>query len=121
TFFTGTRLGLVLATVRFLALARTDLRALPRLVEFPLGGFPCFCTFDFFLRLAMISPASWCSATRTTRAGSKDNRSSSATDPITYQQLVCLAVSASRTLITVTKIHKRITVAEPSLEIWTSL
>jgi hypothetical protein len=48
------RLGLALAAVRFVALA--TLRALPRLAEFPLGSFPRFCTFDRFLRLAMIDP-----------------------------------------------------------------
>jgi len=43
-FFTGARLGLALATVRF------TLRALPRVAAF------LFCTFDRFLRLAMIDP-----------------------------------------------------------------
>jgi hypothetical protein len=53
-FFTGAVLGLALATVRFVALALADLvalRALPRVAEFR------FCTFDPFLRLAMIAPA----------------------------------------------------------------
>ena len=54
-FFTGARLGLALATVRFAAFARADLRALPRLAEFPLGSFPRFCTFARFLRFAMIA------------------------------------------------------------------
>jgi hypothetical protein len=52
-FFTGAGLGLALATVRFVALALADLvalRALPRVAEFR------FCTFDPFLRLAMIAP-----------------------------------------------------------------
>ena len=48
------RLGFTLATVRFAALA--TLRALPRFADFPLGSFPRFCTFDAFLRLAMIAP-----------------------------------------------------------------
>jgi hypothetical protein len=52
-FFTGARLGLALATVRFAAFA--TLRALPRLAE--LRSFARFCTFDAFLRLAMIRPA----------------------------------------------------------------
>jgi hypothetical protein len=53
-FFTGARLGLALATVRFVA-ALDTLRAFPRLAELPLR---CFarCTFDAFLRLAMIDP-----------------------------------------------------------------
>jgi hypothetical protein len=51
-FFTGVRLGLALATARFAAL--DTLRVLRRL--FPLGSFPRFCTFDRFLRLAMIVP-----------------------------------------------------------------
>ncbi len=55
-FFTGAGLGLALATVRFAALA--TLRGLPRLADFPLGSFPRFCTFDCFLRLAMIRPRS---------------------------------------------------------------
>jgi hypothetical protein len=60
-FFNAARLGLALAAVRFVALA--TLRALPRLAEFPLGSFPRFCTFDRFLRLAMIDPLGWCFAT----------------------------------------------------------
>jgi hypothetical protein len=56
-FFTGAGFGLALATVRFGAFAALDtLRALPRLAEFPLRGFPRFWTFDRFLRLAMIVP-----------------------------------------------------------------
>jgi hypothetical protein len=59
-FFTGAGLGLVLATVRFVAFAALDaLRALPRLAEFPLRSFARFCTFDAFLRLAMIAPLVW--------------------------------------------------------------
>jgi hypothetical protein len=59
TFFTGARLGLALATVLFVAFAALDtLRALLRLAEFALR---CFarCTFDPFLRLAMIRPPFW--------------------------------------------------------------
>jgi hypothetical protein len=41
-FFTGARLGLALATVRLVAFARADLRALPRLAEFALRGFARF-------------------------------------------------------------------------------
>jgi CheY-like chemotaxis protein len=56
-FFTGARLGLVFATERFVSFAAlATLRALPRLADFPLGSFPRFCTFDPFLRLAMIVP-----------------------------------------------------------------
>jgi len=62
-FFTAARLGLV-ATVGFVAFAFADfatLRALPRLAELPLRSFARFCTFDPFLRLAMIVPPSgWC-------------------------------------------------------------
>ena len=52
--FDGLGLGLASATVRFAAL--DTLRALPRLTDLPLGSFPRFCTFDPFLRLAMIAP-----------------------------------------------------------------
>ena len=58
-FFTAAGLGLALATVRFVAFAFADLdalRALPRLAEVPLRNFARFCTFDRFLRLAMIAP-----------------------------------------------------------------
>src|ERR1700720_1475882 len=56
-FFTGAGLGLALATVGFVAFAAlATLRALPRLAEFPLRSFARFCTFDAFLRLAMIDP-----------------------------------------------------------------
>jgi hypothetical protein len=56
-FFTGAGLGLALAIVRFVAFAALDaLRALPRLAELPLRSFARFCTFDGFLRLAMIDP-----------------------------------------------------------------
>jgi len=51
-FFTGVRLGFAFATV----FACAALRALPRLAEVPLRGFARFCTFDPFLRLAMIVP-----------------------------------------------------------------
>jgi hypothetical protein len=48
-------LGLALATVRFVGFAAlAALRALPRLAE--LRSFARFCTFDVFLRLAMIDP-----------------------------------------------------------------
>jgi hypothetical protein len=53
-FFTDAGLGLALATVRFVAFPRAaldTLRALPRAVAVFL-----LCTFDFFLRLAMIRP-----------------------------------------------------------------
>ena len=53
-FFIGARFGLAFATVRLVAFARAALRALPRLVELPLRGFARFCTFDRFLRLAVI-------------------------------------------------------------------
>jgi hypothetical protein len=53
-FFTGTDLGLALATVRFAAFAGLDtLRALPRLADFAFRSF-ARCTFDSFLRLAMM-------------------------------------------------------------------
>jgi hypothetical protein len=55
-FFTGVRLGLALAAVRFVAFAAFALRALPRIAVFALRSFARFCTFDFFLRLAMITP-----------------------------------------------------------------
>jgi hypothetical protein len=53
-FFTGAGLGLALATTRFAVLA--TLRALPRLAEFALRSLARLCTFDPFLRLAMIAP-----------------------------------------------------------------
>src|SRR6516165_7563901 len=53
-FFTGAGLGLALATTRFAVLA--TLRALPRLAEFALRSLARLCTFDPFLRLAMIGP-----------------------------------------------------------------
>jgi hypothetical protein len=60
-FFTVARLGLALATVRFVAADFDTLRALPRVAEFRLRCFARFCTSDRFLRLAMISPrAGWC-------------------------------------------------------------
>jgi CspA family cold shock protein len=58
-FFTGARLGLALAGVRFDAFPRAaldTLRALPGLAEFALRSFPRLSTFDPFLRLAMIAP-----------------------------------------------------------------
>jgi hypothetical protein len=54
-FFTGAGLGFALSTVRFAGAALAALRALPRLAE--LRSFARFCTFDAFLRLAMIRPA----------------------------------------------------------------
>ena len=56
-FFTGAGLGLALATVRFAGFA--TLRALLRLAEFALLSLARFCTFDPFLRLAMIFPLFW--------------------------------------------------------------
>jgi hypothetical protein len=54
-FFTGAGLGFAVATVRFGAFAAlAALRGLPRLAE--LRSFARFCTFDAFLRLAMIDP-----------------------------------------------------------------
>ena len=47
-------LGLALATVRFIVAAFATLRALRRFAEVPLRNFARFCTFDRFLRLAMI-------------------------------------------------------------------
>jgi len=49
-FFTGARLSLDLATVRFAVLA--TLRALGRFAELALRGLALLCTFDPFLRLA---------------------------------------------------------------------
>ena len=70
-FFTSARFGLALATVCFAAFARRDLRAFPDVVEFLLRSFPRFCTFDFFLRLAMVHPFSGCRSP-THCVGSKD-------------------------------------------------
>jgi hypothetical protein len=56
TAFFAVRLGFALATVRFGATLDT-LRALLRLAEF-LRSFR-FCTFDRFLRLAMIASMVW--------------------------------------------------------------
>src|SRR5262249_59458911 len=55
-FFTGVRLGFAFATV----FACAALRALPRLAEVPLRGFARFCSFDLFLRFAMIVPRFCC-------------------------------------------------------------
>jgi hypothetical protein len=53
----GARLGLALATVRFVAFAAlTTLRALGRVAEFPLRRFARLGSFPRFLRLAMIPP-----------------------------------------------------------------
>jgi hypothetical protein len=77
-FFAGACLGLALATVRFAAFA--TLRALARLAEFPLCNFARLCTFDPFLRLAMIVPCSgWCFATHF--VGSKEARPSPVKPP----------------------------------------
>jgi hypothetical protein len=66
-------LGLALVTVRFVAFAALDtLRALPRLAELPLRSFARFCTFDAFLRLAMIDPL-LVGAPQRIDARSKDN------------------------------------------------
>jgi len=54
TFLTGAGLGLAFATARFAVLA--TLRALLRLAEFALRSLARLCTFDPFLRLAMIDP-----------------------------------------------------------------
>jgi hypothetical protein len=59
-FFTVARLGLALATVRFVAADFDTLRALPRVAEFLFGSFLRFCALDCFLRLAMISPRAGC-------------------------------------------------------------
>jgi hypothetical protein len=57
-------LGFAFTTVRLLAFACATLRALPRLAEFPLRSFARFCTFNPFLRFAMIDPRSgWYSPT----------------------------------------------------------
>jgi hypothetical protein len=58
-FFTGAGLGFAFATVRFVGFARAALRALPRLAAFPLRSLARLCTFDPFLRLAMIYPLVW--------------------------------------------------------------
>src|SRR3974377_2013193 len=80
-FFTGAGLGLALATTRFAVLA--TLRALPRFAELPLRNFPRFCTFDPFLRLAMIVPWSdSCSATHIDA-----DHQIPATDRGSYQQI----------------------------------
>src|SRR6516162_1895375 len=54
TFLTGAGLGVAFATARFAVLA--TLRALPRLAGFALRSLARLCTFDPFLRLAMIDP-----------------------------------------------------------------
>jgi hypothetical protein len=56
SFVTVPRLDLAFATVRFVVADFASLRALPRLAKFPFRGFARFCTFDPFLRLAMIVP-----------------------------------------------------------------
>ena len=58
-FFTCAGLGFAFATVRFVAFAFAALRALPRFAAFPLRSLARLCTFDCFLRLAMIAPWSW--------------------------------------------------------------
>ncbi len=89
-FFTGARLGLVLAAVRFVAFAALDtLRGLPRLAEFALRSFR-FCTFDAFLRLAMIVPCSgWCSAKALM------DHQVPATHPMSYKQVISAKDGAS--------------------------
>ena len=52
--FPSPRLGLDLATLRFAVWA--TFRALLRLAEFPLRSLARLCTFDFFLRLAILAP-----------------------------------------------------------------
>jgi hypothetical protein len=89
-FFTVARLGLALATVRFVAFTFADLdalRALPRLAEFPLRSFARFCTFDFFLRLAMIAPWAGFLLRNPIDVGSKDNRQVPATYQTSYHQI----------------------------------
>jgi hypothetical protein len=51
-FFIGARFGLALAIVR--VFARAPLWALPRLAELPFRSFARLCTFDAYLRLAMM-------------------------------------------------------------------
>jgi hypothetical protein len=74
-FFAAVRLGLALATIRFVAFAALDtLRAFPRL--FLLGSFPRFCAFARFLLLAMIRPSpGWWSATHDVGSESPGNLS----------------------------------------------
>jgi hypothetical protein len=58
---TDALLGFAFATLRLLSFAGAALCALPRLAEFPFRSFARFCTFDPFLRFAMIDLRSgWC-------------------------------------------------------------
>jgi hypothetical protein len=84
-FLTGARLGLAFATVRCAALA--TLRAFPRVAEFPLRSFPRFCTFDFFLRLAMIAPG---------LVGSMPDQKTTSQVPATYSNELSPDFSLSR-------------------------
>jgi hypothetical protein len=84
-FFTGARLGFALATARFVAFAALDTpRALPRLAEFPLCSFARFCTFDPFLRLAMIDPLVSLMLRNALMSDQKTKRLSPATRPTSY-------------------------------------
>ena len=80
-FFTGAGFGLA---VRFVAFADfAALRALPRLAEFTLRSFPRFCTFDPFLRLAMIDPL----FSLLHRSALMRDHQVAATDPASYHQI----------------------------------
>src|SRR5262249_8702961 len=89
TFFTGARLGLALATVRFTALAA--LRALGRFAEFALLSLALLCTFDPFFRLATnrLPCLRWCLHALTQHGQVPATKQSS------YQQIV-LCVAAPR-------------------------
>jgi hypothetical protein len=87
-FFTGVCLGLALATARFVAFADfAAFRALPRLAEFTLRSFARFCTFDPFLRLAMIEPPLVVALTGYPQgiADQRTNREVSKTYPTSFQ------------------------------------
>ena len=77
--FASPRLGLDLATRRFAVLA--TFRALVRLAEYPLRSLARLCTFDFFLRLAILAPRLVCVPKRI-EFGSEDSRGSSATHSV---------------------------------------
>jgi hypothetical protein len=87
-FFTGARLGLALATIRF-AFPRADLtalRALLRLAELRPRSLARIFNFDPFLRLAMIAPRSgWCSQIHS--VGSKANGQLGKRQIASYQQI----------------------------------
>jgi hypothetical protein len=98
-FFSVARLGLALATAGFVAFPLADfdtLRALLRVFEFPLRSFARFCTFDHFLRLAMIDPLLVVSDQRTIRKVP-------ATHLTSYQQIAFSATT--RTLCFVGRIR----------------